>query len=168
MKYGIFLLICCRLSIYLRKAHEIKKLVDFQRTLTKMIFTQLLCFLFLSYHVKSWFLTSTTNAQWKRLTKAYKLKTNNHNVNTENRAQLHMASTTNDPKLTRTIESKNVDQSNTQKQPFQPYIPPLKNIKNRINEIIPTADIESIRMRYIQVATEEIAQECKSMITKGK
>ena len=73
--------------------------------------------------------------------------------------KLYMVST-NDPKLA-SIYPEKLDQE------YKPFIPPLKNIKYRINELVPVSEIESIRMRYILVTTDELAQSCKQMVTQG-
>ena len=132
-----------------------------------MNYSLILCYMFISCHVQSWFLSPPTNTRLSYSSKKTKPNSISNDFINEKKAKLYMVSTPNESKLSPTIDSKILDQSNNQNQPFQPYIPPLKNYKYRINDIIPVTDIESIRMRYIQVATEDLAQECKTMITKG-
>jgi len=46
-------------------------------------------------------------------------------------------------------------------------IPTLKNVKYRINQIIEPSKIAAIKLRHIAVATQDLAQECKTLITSG-
>eukprot|EP01038_Epipyxis_sp_PR26KG_P010730 gene10730-14414_t len=48
-----------------------------------------------------------------------------------------------------------------------PFVPTLKNVKNKINEIVSLDDIEAIRIRHIRVQTESMAIECKALLSKG-
>jgi tRNA-2-methylthio-N6-dimethylallyladenosine synthase len=47
-------------------------------------------------------------------------------------------------------------------------IPTLKNIKYRINQIVDPSKIAAIKLRHIMVATKEVADECKSLITSNQ
>ena len=50
---------------------------------------------------------------------------------------------------------------------FTPIIPDLKDVKYKMRDIIPTDNIQSIRLRHIQVETKEMATECKSLLSSG-
>lgn len=49
-----------------------------------------------------------------------------------------------------------------------PVLPSLANVPYRINQLVPKELIECIRFRYITVATEQLAQECRTMLSTGK
>lgn len=50
----------------------------------------------------------------------------------------------------------------------QPVIPSLKGVPYRINEIVRPSEIEAVRFRHIAVATEELANECRSLLVQQK
>ena len=45
------------------------------------------------------------------------------------------------------------------------FIPTLKNVPYRINQVVTKESINAIRFRHIEVATEELAIQCRSMLT---
>ena len=49
-----------------------------------------------------------------------------------------------------------------------PEIPTLKGVKTKINTIVPTDEIESVRIRHISLATEELANECFKLLVEFK
>ena len=46
-------------------------------------------------------------------------------------------------------------------------VPTLKNVPYRINQIVVVDKIDAVRFRHIEVATEEMANLCKSLVTEG-
>ena len=51
---------------------------------------------------------------------------------------------------------------------FNPSVPSLSGVPYRIGQIVPRDRIECIRVRYLTVATEQIAKECRSMLSSGQ
>lgn len=51
---------------------------------------------------------------------------------------------------------------------FIATVPSLKDVKTRINEIVPVSAIESVQFRYIKTATEEVARQCKTILSSGE
>lgn len=65
---------------------------------------------------------------------------------------------------------KEIDSYDIDIQPEYPVefdIPTLKNVKYRINQIIEPSKIAAIKLRHISVATQDLAQECKTLIISG-
>ena len=52
--------------------------------------------------------------------------------------------------------------------PYKPNIPSLVNVPYKINEVVPVDQIESLRIRHIELSTEAVALEMKRMISKGE
>jgi tRNA-2-methylthio-N6-dimethylallyladenosine synthase len=46
-------------------------------------------------------------------------------------------------------------------------VPSLEGAKYKINEVVPVGNIENLRYRHIEVATEAVAEEVRGMLTKG-
>jgi len=51
---------------------------------------------------------------------------------------------------------------------FNPTVPSLAGVPYRIGQIVPRDRIECIRVRYLTVATEQIAKECRLMLSSGQ
>ena len=45
------------------------------------------------------------------------------------------------------------------------FIPTLKNVPYRINQVVRKENINAVRFRHIEVATEELAMQCRAMLT---
>lgn len=49
-----------------------------------------------------------------------------------------------------------------------PVVPTLENVKYRIDDIVPESAIEAIKLRYISVSTQQMALECRDVISQQR
>ena len=57
---------------------------------------------------------------------------------------------------------------NTVSNTLSVNVPTLSNVKYRISDLIPPSAIEAVRLRYIALASEELADQCRRMIVENK
>ena len=48
-----------------------------------------------------------------------------------------------------------------------PYVPNLKGVPYRITSLIEKSRIDSVRIRHIEVTTQEMAQQCRKLVIDG-
>ena len=51
--------------------------------------------------------------------------------------------------------------------PLNPTLPSLAGVPYRISQLVDRSQLESVRFRYLTVATEQLAGECRSMLAAG-
>ena len=60
-----------------------------------------------------------------------------------------------------------IDPSTSLSAAIKPLIPDLKGVKNKIYEIVDADRIQSVRLRHIQLETEDMALYCKKVVSNG-